>query len=67
MDPTLTPAYGRDYRSAKAVRDAFEGGEDFRASTGGYVNREDAHAAGLREVTVRYAGLRKVVRVRVTP
>lgn len=27
--PTLTPAYGRDYHSAKAAREAFNSGKDF--------------------------------------
>lgn len=58
---TVTPAYGRDYKSAKAVREAWESGQDFVIAapleeSGRYVNREDYGGS----VTVRYGRLRKV-------
>lgn len=34
----LTPAYGRDYRSAKAVKEAFEKNLDFKTASGQYIN-----------------------------
>ena len=48
MYPTLTPAYGRDYTTAKAAREAFLGGADFvlhshQGTT--YVNVNDLRAA----------------------
>ena len=48
MYPTLTPAYGRDYTTAKAAREAFLGGADFvlhsyQGTT--YVNVDDLRAA----------------------
>lgn len=42
---TLTPAYGRDYRSGKEVREAFNSGRDFVVASvsspwcGCYVNK----------------------------
>lgn len=44
---TLQPAYGRDYKSAKEVKAAWEAGKDFMVASmfgggGSYVNKEDA-------------------------
>jgi hypothetical protein len=38
------PAYGRDYKTQKEVREAWERGEDFNIQdmfVGGYVNKDD--------------------------
>ena len=60
---TLTPAYGRDYKSRAEVISAFESGKDFSLASifhgSGYVSRTD-FAAGDR-VSIRYGQLRKVV------
>ena len=64
---TLTPAYGRDYKSKAAAIADFDNGRDFiEAASGRYVSRCDAIGAGVREVNIRYKALRSVCVVRVT-
>jgi hypothetical protein len=67
---TLVPAYGRDYRSAAQVREAFEGGKDFEIASigpdmGRYVNKPQLVEAKVGEVMIRYARLTKIVAVKV--
>lgn len=62
---TLTPAYGRDFKSKAAVLEAWLAGRDFIiadafSGPGRYINAADAHRSGMREVTIRYSQLRKV-------
>jgi hypothetical protein len=63
---TLTPAYGRDYKSMKEVKSDFEAGKDFIIADvmdryhGKPVNKEQLQAAGVTQVTVRYKNLRAV-------
>ena len=61
---TLTPSYGRDYKSAKAVKADWEAGKDFTiASIGPDMGRQCSKSdlpAGT-SVTLRYAKLRKCV------
>ncbi len=63
---TLTPAYGRDYKSAKAARLDFDADKDFIISDyfskwdGKPANRADLLSAGYREVTLRFSKLMKV-------
>lgn len=57
----LTPAYGRDYKSKKAVLADFDAGKDFVLSEGfrqSYINKEQI-AVGT-SVQFRYNGLRNV-------
>lgn len=62
---TLTPAYGRDYNSKKAVLTDWAADKDFvvndmaSASFGPYINQTDAKIQGIREITFRYANLTK--------
>lgn len=54
---TVSPAYGRDYKSARAAKEAWDAGKDFRIESlgrdmGRYVNKDDA-PRGAR-VTIRY-------------
>jgi hypothetical protein len=63
MRYTLVPAYGRDYKSKKAVLADFEADMDFtiesiQGST--YCDRTTLIEAGAREVNIRYSNLRKV-------
>ena len=67
---TLVPAYGRDYRSKKAIQaDLKEGRLDFRICDvssrydGRYVNGQDLVAEGYTSVWVRYGKLRKIAQV----
>ncbi len=56
---TLLPAYGRDYKSAKAVRADWDAGKDFvicdnfSPDDGRYVNKEQLTG---RTVNIRYKG-----------
>jgi hypothetical protein len=63
---TLTPAYGRDYKSADAAIADFEAGKDFQFHQGlesGYVGKSD-FAPGAR-INIRYGKLRKVTSYQV--
>lgn len=62
MDIHALPAYGRDYKSAAAVKADWAAGKDFRcALTGRYLSVRDQVPG---QVWVRYARMTKVVRVR---
>lgn len=57
------PAYGRDYKNQKSVREDWQAGKDFQdAATRQYLNKQDADSLGLK-VIVRYDKLMKVVAV----
>tara|TARA_Y100000296_G_C5058828_1_gene198700 strand:+ start:56 stop:277 length:222 start_codon:yes stop_codon:yes gene_type:complete len=63
---TLIPAYGRDYRSARAVKKALQSQIDFRVQDvsskwdGMVGNLLNIKTEGYEEVKVRYSKLRKV-------
>lgn len=63
MHKTLTPAYGRDYKSAAEVKAAWNAGKDFVDASfdasGTYANK-DSFPMGTR-VGIRYARLTKQV------
>jgi hypothetical protein len=62
---TVTPGYGRDYKSAKAVKADWAAGKDFviaNLSYPTYINKRDADRYGV-EVWLRYDSLSKKVRV----
>jgi len=62
-DIHAVPAYGRDYKSVAAVKADWEAGKDFQCSvTGRYFSIRDKGDLSC-EVWVRYANLRKIVRV----
>ena len=59
---TLSPAYGRDYTSQKAVKADWDADKDFVIETfgpdmGRYINKSQAPG----KVSIRYAKLTKVV------
>ena len=59
MAITVTPAYGRDYRSGTAARADWNANKDFiEATSGRYINKRDA---GDLEVRIRYGKLRKQI------
>ena len=68
---TLIPAYGRDYKSAKAVKEDFASNKDFQvadmssAYNGRYVNREDLSQSNIEKVNIRYNNLRSLTLVKV--
>lgn len=56
----VTPAYGRDYTTAKAARADWNEGKDFRDTVSSkYINKADAERLGLK-VTLRFDKSRKV-------
>ena len=58
---TLVPAYGREYKSAKAVKADFDADKDFcDVNSGSYTNKADLKAAGIKSVIIRYARLTKL-------
>jgi len=66
---TLTPAYGRDYKSKAEVEAAWDGGKDFQIASvgpwmGSYVTKREL-AGNEKEVSIRYAKLSKVVVLKV--
>lgn len=64
MRCSLKPAYGRDYKSAKAVKVDFVGGMDFVLCTfdrpDTYINLIQLREGGCKTVNIRYGNLRKV-------
>ncbi len=66
MIGTLTPAYGRDYKSKAAVAEALAAGQDFiDTNSGKPINKPQLLAERLRRVTVRYGALRKVAIIEI--
>jgi len=57
----LSPAYGRDYKSAKEVKEDFLAGKDFQTPAGQYINIRAFDALDLQTVEIRYARLTKAV------
>ena len=63
MNYVLTPAYGRDYRSKKALLADFNADKDFMAhcpSGMGYINKSQIEEEKLGEIQVRYNKNRNV-------
>lgn len=65
----LSPAYGRDYKSAKEVKAALLSGKDFRIESigpnaGRYCSLRDFPVGQV--LNIRYRGLRQVLPVTVT-
>jgi len=68
---TLIPAYGRDYKTVKAVKADWLAGKDFLIADmsdrydGKPINLEDARNADIKRVGIRYARLMKQVFIEV--
>jgi hypothetical protein len=64
---TVVPAYGRDYSSKKEVLSDWENNKDFQICDimsqhdGSYINKQDAENYGVKQISVRYNKLRKVM------
>jgi hypothetical protein len=59
----VAPAYGRDYKSQKAVKEDWAADKDFRdTASGSYINRTGAQQLGL-SVIVRYGNGLKVMSI----
>jgi hypothetical protein len=69
---TLQPAYGRDYKSKRAIEVALEDGKDFILNQygspwdGKYVSAGQLVDEGHDEVNVRYNGDRKVAVIKLS-
>jgi len=66
---TLTPSYGRDYKSARAVKADWKADKDFTIASmgsdcGRYCNRSDL-IGNESTVTIRYNRLRNIVMIKV--
>lgn len=65
--PTLRPAYGRDYPTAKDCVDAFIEGKDFQlAATGQYTSSREMPRYDVYMATLRYNRLTEAVVVEYT-
>lgn len=68
---TVTPAYGRDYKSKKEALNDWNNNKDFVVATvfggrsGSYIGKEEAIKAGFKSVEIRYAKLAKVAVVKL--
>ena len=68
MYTTVTPAYGRDYKSGKAAKADWAAGKDFIINDmfnkydGKPINKSDADNAGIK-VIIRFDSNRKTVNV----
>lgn len=68
---TLTPRYGRDYKSRAEVEQAFNENKDFTVSDmssqwdGLAANRPDLLAAGIKTARIRYLRNTRVTNVEV--
>lgn len=67
---TLTPAYGRDYKSQKEVLEAWNSNKDFTVADlfylGTYCNKTDVeNDKSIKSVTIRYSKLTKVMVIKV--
>jgi hypothetical protein len=67
MTITVVPAYGRDYTSEEQINEDIQKGLDFKIMDisspwdGRYINLEDARAAGIKYLRVRYNNRTAVV------
>lgn len=69
---TVSPAYGRDYKTSDKALADWKAGKDFIIETftnpyyGKPVNLEDAEGAGIKEVNIRFNRLSEVIVVKVS-
>jgi hypothetical protein len=61
----LVPAYGRDYKSKKAVEEDFYNNKDFKTLSGSYTNWTDLKKTGLVKVEIRYDKLMRSTFVKI--
>lgn len=70
MGITLVPAYGADYKSGKAVQEAWDAGKDFQIQSfghkddGRYINKQDAEKEG-GTFNIRYKKLTQIKVIKV--
>ena len=68
----IIPAYGRDYKTIKAVKADFDANKDFIVADfsdrydGKPVNKSDIKSTGQTTILIRYSQLRKITNVKMT-
>lgn len=65
---TLTPAYGRDYKSKAEVLEAFEAGKDFLYNSSmeqGYCSKQELIERGVKRVQIRFKNNTQVIVVKL--
>ena len=63
---TLLPAYGRDYKSKKAILNDLNGLKDFLVShTGQYINKPQFKELNISSFNVRYDQQRKITNIKI--
>lgn len=68
---TISPAYGRDYKSIKAVKSDFDEGKDFIIENienkwcGKPCNKNDLKKLKIKIVLIRYSNRRKITEVKI--
>lgn len=61
----LTPAYGRDYKSKKALEADFNADMDFYTPSGSSTNKSDLLTSGHTQIQVRYKNLRSTAVIKI--
>ncbi len=63
---TLLPAYGRDYKSKKAILNDLNALKDFIVShTGQYINKQQFKELNISSFNVRYDQQRKITNIKI--
>ena len=62
----ITPAFGRDYRSKKAVLEDFDADKDFLSARGQPINKSQIKEEGIKDIQVRFGKLRKTAMLEVS-
>ena len=63
---TLLPAYGRDYKSKKAIIEDLNNNRDFlESTTRKYINKQQFKELGITSFNVRYDNQRKLTNIKI--
>ena len=63
---TLLPAYGRDYKSKKAIIEDLNNNRDFlESTTRKYINKQQFKELGITSFNVRYDQQRKITTIKI--
>ena len=63
---TLSPAYGRDYKSKKLIIDDLNNNKDFLESTSmKYINKQQFKELNISSFNVRYDQQRKITNIKI--
>ena len=61
----LTPAYGRDYKSLKALESDFNDLKDFKTPDGQAINKTDLLGLKMTTIRVRWANIQKTAVIQI--